>query len=67
MKFRITDVDPDVQFGPKPKDVFIKLPFKGQQSNMLKRQLTRLFARLAPWTKINFISMLQTKLGNFQN
>ena len=39
MKFRITDVDPDVQFGPKPKDVFIKLPFKGQQSNTLKDSL----------------------------
>ena len=63
MKFRITDVDPDVQFGPKPKDVFIKLPFKGQQSNMLKRQLTRLFVRLAPWTKINFIFYASNKIG----
>ena len=63
MKFRITDVDPDVQFGPKPKDVFIKLPFKGQQSNMLKRQLTRLFARLAPWTKIHFIFYASNKIG----
>ena len=55
MKYSVVNGDNDVHFGPKPKDVYINLPFKGQQSNLLKKQLTRLFAKLAPWIKLNYI------------
>ena len=49
MKAKTSDQIKEPQFGPKRKGIFIKLPYKGQQSDILKRQLTRLYAKLAPW------------------
>ena len=63
MKYSVANGDTDVQFGPKPKVVYINLPFKGQQSNLLKRQLTRLFAKLAPWIKLNYIFYASNKIA----
>ena len=48
------------QFGPKGKD--IKLPYKGQQSDILKRQLTSLNAKVAPWLKLNFIFFASNRI-----
>ena len=50
------------QFGPKRKDIFIKLPNIGQQSDILKRQLTRLYAKVAPWLKLNFIFFASNRI-----
>ena len=49
--------------GQKLRMYLLNCHLKGQQSNTLKRQLTRLFARLAPWTKINFIFYASNKIG----
>ena len=49
--------------GQKLRMYLLNYHLKGQQSNTLKRQLTRLFARLAPWTKINFIFYASNKIG----
>ena len=38
----------DIQFGPQQKKAFLNLPNKGNQSVVLKRQLYRLFAEVAP-------------------
>jgi hypothetical protein len=51
-----------VTYGPKCKDVYLSLPFKGDQSETLKRQLHRLFAKLAPWIKLNIIFTASNKL-----
>ena len=50
------------QFGPRQKDIFIKLSYKGQQSDILKIQLTRLYAKLAPWLKLNFIFFASNRI-----
>ena len=50
------------QFGPKQKDIFIKLPYKGQQSDIVKRLLTRLYAKVAPWLKLNFIFFASNRI-----
>ena len=59
------DIVPDsgVQFGPKLKDVYINLPFKGEQSSKIKKQLPRLFSRMAPWIKLNFLFHASNKLS----
>ena len=38
------------------------MPYKGQQSDILKRQLTRLYAKLAPWLKLNFIFFASNRI-----
>ena len=62
LKAKASDEIQEPQFGPKRKDIFIKLPYKGQQSNILKRQLTRLYAKLAPWLKLNFIFFASNRI-----
>ena len=64
-KMKHNDIVPDsgVQFGPKLKDVYINLPFKGEQSSKIKKQLSRLFSRMAPWIKLNFLSHASNKLS----
>jgi hypothetical protein len=42
-------------FGPERKPVFIQLPFRGIDSNKLKRQLERLITKVAPWAKLNIV------------
>ena len=55
LKAKTSDRIKEPQFGPKQKDIFIKLPYKGQQSDIVKRQLTRLYAKVAPRLKLNFM------------
>ena len=40
------------KFGPERKPVFLFLPFCGNNSLKLKRQLERLMNNIAPWTKL---------------
>ena len=61
-KTKTSDQIKEPQFGPKRKDIFIELPYKGQQSDILKRQLTRLYAKLAPWLKLNFIFFASNRI-----
>ena len=42
-------------FGPDKKSVIICLPFLGDQSNKLRRQLQRLVKALTPWIKISVV------------
>ena len=62
LKTKTSDRIKEPQFGPKRKDIFIKLPYKGQQSDILKRQLTRLYAKVAPWLKLNFIFFASNRI-----
>jgi hypothetical protein len=52
-----------LQFGPQKKILFISLPFCGPNSTKLKRNLTRVLQKLAPWSKVNiaFKSILSVK------
>ena len=38
------------------------MPYKGQQSDILKRQLTRLYGKVAPWLKLNFIFFASNRI-----
>ena len=49
--------------GPKKKDIVIKLPYKGKQSQVLKRQLYRLFAAVAPWIRVIVVLNASHKLS----
>ena len=51
------------KFGPNKKEINIKLPYKGNQSLILRRQLYRLFATVAPWVKVNVILHASNKLS----
>ena len=42
-------------FGPQKKPVIISLPFLGDQSQKLKRQLLRLIKAVAPWIKLTVV------------
>ena len=55
------------KFGPHPKNAFLHLPYKGNQSIVLKRQLHRLFAKLAPWLKLNIVFSASNKLSRLCN
>ena len=50
-------------FGPKKKEIMIKLPFKGKQSHVIRRQLCRLYAAVAPWIKVTVIFHAPDKLS----
>ena len=50
-------------FGPKKKEINIKLPYRGQQSLVLIRQLHRLFTTVAPWVKVNVVLIASNKLS----
>jgi hypothetical protein len=52
-----------VYYGPEPKEIYLKLPFRGSQSNTLKRQLQRLFTKLCPWIKLNIVFHASNKLN----
>ena len=53
----------EVTYGPNPKDIYIRLPYKGQQSVTLKRQLIRILAKIAPWVKLNCIFFASNKIS----
>jgi predicted GIY-YIG superfamily endonuclease len=42
-------------FGPEKKTIFISLPFCGQNSTKLNRQLSRIIDSIAPWAKMNIV------------
>ena len=64
-KFRIQmNKDEPPVFGPKKKEIVIKLPFKGKQSQILKRQLCRLFSAVAPWVKVIVVLNPSHKLSS---
>ena len=52
---KVTDV--------KLKDVYLSLPYKGKQSISLRRQLTKIFANIAPWVKVNMVFTANNKIG----
>ena len=68
-KMKYNDIVPDsgVQFGPKLKDVYINLPFKGEQSSKIKKQLSRLFSRTTPWIKLNFLFHASNKRSKLKS
>jgi hypothetical protein len=39
--------------GPEKRPLFLSLPYCGQNSNILKRQLERIIGKIAPWAKLN--------------
>ena len=43
---KLTGSVEDIQFGPQRKNAFLNLPYKGNQSAVLKRQLYRLFSKV---------------------
>ena len=53
----------EIHCGPDKKNVFLSLPYKGSHSTKLKRQLNRLFAKLAPSVKLNIIFSASNKLS----
>ena len=57
----------DIQFGPQGKNAFSKLPYKGNQNAVLKRQLHRLFSKFAPWLKLNIVFSASYKLARLSN
>ena len=56
----------DVNFGPKLKDVYLSLPYKGKQSISLRRQLTNIFANIAPLVKVNMVFTANNKIGKLK-
>ena len=42
-------------FGPERKEVHISLPYCGQMSDRIKRQLNRMMATVAPWIKLRVV------------
>ena len=42
-------------YGPEKRPIFLSLPYCGENSVKLRRQLNRLLAKLAPWAKLNII------------
>ena len=67
MKYNDIVPDSGVQFGPKLKDVYINLKFKGEQSRKIKKQLSRLFSRMASWIKLNFLFHASNKLSKLKS
>ena len=53
----------EVSFGPKLKDIYIRLPYKGQQSITLKRQLNRIINKIAPWVKLNCVFFASNRIS----
>ena len=53
----------EVTYGLNPKDIYIRLPNKGQQSIILKRQIIRILAKIAPWVKLNCIFFASNKIS----
>ena len=64
---KLTSSAKDFQFGPKQKSAFLKLPYKGNQSAVLKRQLYKLFSKLAPWLKLKIVFSDSYKLARLSN
>ena len=42
-------------YGPEKRPIFLSLPYCGENSVKLSRQLNRLLAKLAPWAKLNIV------------
>ena len=42
-------------YGPAKKNVFLSLPYCGQNSDKLGRQMNRMLAKVAPWVKLNIV------------
>ena len=63
MKSKYSAKVKDVIYGPKLKDVYISLPYKGKQSTSLRQQLINLFANSAPWIKVNTVFTTNNKIG----
>ena len=42
------------KFGPNKKDVYIVLPFCGNQSLKLQRQLERILSKIAPYVYVGY-------------
>ena len=53
----------EVSFGPKLKDIYIRLPYKGQQSITLIRQLNRIINKIAPWVKLNCVFFASNRIS----
>ena len=64
---KLTGSAKDFHFGPQRKNAFLNLPYKGNQSAVLKRQLYRVFSKLAPWLKLNIVFSASYKLARLSN
>ena len=53
----------DVVFGPEKKCVVLCLPYTGDMSNKIKRQLTRLVESVAPWIQLKVVFKPVLKLS----
>ena len=42
-------------YGPEKRPIFLSLPYCGENSVKLSRQLNRLLAKLTPWAKLNIV------------
>ena len=54
-------------FGPEKKPVFISLPYCGESSVKLKRQLIRMFQSVAPWIMLRIVFKPVKKLASLCN
>jgi hypothetical protein len=66
-KFTKSKFSPDAKetvYGPEKKPCFLNLPYCGNQSLKIKRQLHRIFAKVAPWAKLVIIFKPINKLSS---
>ena len=50
-------------YGPERKCIFISLPFCGQNSSKLNRQMARIVNKIAPWAKLNMTFKSSSRLA----
>ena len=53
----------DIQFGPVRRKLYISLPFSGQNSIKLSRQLNRVVTKLAPCVSLNLVFTATNRLN----
>ena len=57
----------DPEYGPEKRYIYVNLPFCGDHSQKLGRQLKRLYSKIAPWTKLILIFKPIRKLNILSN
>ena len=77
IKSKFADKQKDIVYGPEKKPIYLYLPFCGENSLKIGRQLQRIYTKVAPWTrlilffkpiyKLNTLSKLKSKYKLLSN
>lgn len=64
-KTKVNEPEKDKEIVPPKEEFIINLPFLGNQSNVIKKKLMKLFSDLYPSAKIIFVFSSGIKIGSF--